>query len=153
MIETSQAHRCRDCGSVRIVRNGRNCCGSHSVWPGLREQQGSLAEGALQRGAQGRDAAGLSGALLAVGAQPYLRDHAQDPLLLQEAAAARPGDPLVHRRVQPLMLRVARTGAYVSFNCMPLSFNLCGNSSCVSVRMRAVQPNEADKLCLLKMEP
>jgi len=28
MIETSQIHRCRDCGSPRIVRNGRNRCGS-----------------------------------------------------------------------------------------------------------------------------
>ena len=35
----------------------------------------------------------------------------QDPLLLQEGLAARSSDPLVHRRVQPLMLRVARIGA------------------------------------------
>ncbi len=36
----------------------------------------------------------------------------RDPLLLQEKLVARDRvDPLVHRRVQPLMLRVARIGA------------------------------------------
>ena len=45
---------------------------------GARGEQGSHAQGVLQCGAQGRGAAGLTGAHLASRAEPGLRDHAQD---------------------------------------------------------------------------
>ena len=31
MIQTSQVHHCRDCGSAHIVKNGHNRCGSSST--------------------------------------------------------------------------------------------------------------------------
>ena len=46
--------------------------------PRVRGQQGAAPQAAPQRGAQGRGAASLSGAFLAAGTQPHLRDHAQN---------------------------------------------------------------------------
>jgi hypothetical protein len=46
--------------------------------PHLRGEQGAAFQATLQRGAQGRGAASLSGAFLATGTQSHLRDHAQN---------------------------------------------------------------------------
>jgi len=79
MIRTSQTHYCRECGSAHIIRNGRNRSGSQQyLCRGVRGQQGAAPQAAPQRGAQGRGAAGLSGAPLAARAEPHLRDLAQD---------------------------------------------------------------------------
>jgi hypothetical protein len=86
MIVTNQVHRCRDCGSEHIVRNGRNRCRSQQY---LCHECGGASKvhaqkGALQRGAQGRGAAGLPGAHLASWAEPGLRGLTQDDHCMAE---------------------------------------------------------------------
>ncbi len=79
MIRTSQVHHCRACGSTHIVKNGRNRSGSQQYQcRACGASKVLLPKAALQRGAQGRGATDLSGAFLATGTQPHLRDHAQN---------------------------------------------------------------------------
>jgi len=59
MIETSHVHHCRACGRVHICQERAQPLREPAVpVPRLREQQGSQPEGAPQRGAQVRGAAG-----------------------------------------------------------------------------------------------
>jgi len=51
MIVTNQVHRCRDCSSEHIVRNGRNRCRSQQY---LCHECGGAARFTPKRGAQGR---------------------------------------------------------------------------------------------------
>ena len=79
MIRTSQVHHCRACGSTHIVKNGRNRSGSQQYQcRTCGASKGAASQAMLQRGVQGRGAASLSGAFLAAGTQPHLRDHAQN---------------------------------------------------------------------------
>ena len=66
----------------REDRNDRDQSGPSL--PRLRGEQGSHAQGALQRGAQGRGAAGLPGAHLASWAEPGLRNLTQDDHCMAE---------------------------------------------------------------------
>jgi len=43
MIQTSQVHHCRDCGSAHIVKNGHNRCGSSSTCAAMRGEQGAAS--------------------------------------------------------------------------------------------------------------
>ena len=80
MIRTSQVHHCRECGSTHIVKNGRNRSGSQQYQcRTCGASKGAASQATLQRGAQGRGAAGLSGAFfLTAGTQPHLRNFAQN---------------------------------------------------------------------------
>ena len=146
MIVTNQVHRCRDCSSEHIVRNGRNRCRSQQY---LCHECGGAARFPPKRGAQGRGrlpggGSGCRGLTASAAASATSGRHTRTSSRREPTAvsAGRPGRPrtwnagttpgrfprktlsfskkdwwhdqvthLVHRRVQPLMLRVARIGA------------------------------------------
>ena len=98
MIRTSQVHHCRACGSTHIVKNGRNRSGSQQYQcRTCGASKGAAFQATLQRGAQGRGAASLSGAFLAAGTQPHLRDHAQN----DHAVVKKTPEP-AHRQGNPV---------------------------------------------------
>ena len=79
MIQTSQVHRCRKCGSAHLVRNGHNRCGSQQYQ--CRECEASKVLLPKQRHSGERKAEVLRACQersSAAGTQPHLRHLAQN---------------------------------------------------------------------------
>jgi len=94
----------------RVPRAYRKCHSFSDFWKAYVAVLPEETHRSVGQGDRGDRAYG--GALVQNPMPAHCALRPRDPLLLQEKLVARDRvDPLVHRRVQPLMLRVARIGA------------------------------------------